>query len=730
MPITFLNLAMLAGLVAVLIPPIIHLLNRKRYDVVPWGAMQFLQVSERTRRKVFLEEVLLMLVRMGLIGLMVVALAAPLDASRWLDFLADHGRRDVVLVVDGSASMAYRGPTATAHDAAKAWALALLDDLGSGDGVAVIGARHRPQVLVPEPTHDFDLVRTAIQTLPAPRGGCDGPAAVQAAVQALKASTAARREVIVLTDRQRHGWADDAAMPGWELVGGQAGDGGPRVWLVNLDPDRPADPPNRSLAPLRASRAVASAGQEVAFRTALERHGAGDLPPPGRLRLLIDGKPAGDLPPPTATGEKGQMPFTIRHRFASAGSHLMTVQAEPDAVPGDDRQDFALEVLPQLPVLLVDGDPNPAATRRGADFLRDALAPARDPHPAVLARVVSVAEFDPVLLTRDLAGPGTVPRVVALCNVAKLTAPRQAAIASFLEAGGGVLVAPGDRADARSYDEELHRGGRGWLPAALAEPVGDVSDPAKAAQPLPATFFHPALELFREPQPGGLVDARFPRHWRLTVPAGGSAVAVARLTGDAPFLVEKPVGAGRVLKTCVPLDNSWRTNVVELPAFAPLAHELVYYLAGARSAALNLTPGQPLRFRLPKDAPKAGWALQPPDGPERPVALTEGQIVVEDTSEPGVYTLRHAASGAVRYAVVQSDARESDLAPWTDADRERVRQYVPGLEFNDDRKAIVSGILRAPQPAELWWACMAGVVGLLAVEVWLTRRRALAARLP
>src|SRR5204863_2529502 len=142
-------------------------------------------------------------------------------------------------------------------------------------------------------------------------------------------------------------------------------------------------------------------------RTAVDRHGTGDLPPPGRLRLIVDGKPAGDLPPPTAAGEKGQLPFTIRHRFAAAGSHLVTVQAEPDALPGDDRQDFALEVLAQLPVLLVDGDPQADATRHGANFLRDALAPARDANPSAVARVVPVEEFDPDLLTRDLVGPGT-----------------------------------------------------------------------------------------------------------------------------------------------------------------------------------------------------------------------------------------------------------------------------------------------------------------------------------
>ena len=39
---TFLNLAMLAGLAAVAIPIIIHLLNRQRATIVDWGAMRFL----------------------------------------------------------------------------------------------------------------------------------------------------------------------------------------------------------------------------------------------------------------------------------------------------------------------------------------------------------------------------------------------------------------------------------------------------------------------------------------------------------------------------------------------------------------------------------------------------------------------------------------------------------------------------------------------------------------
>src|SRR3712207_3221837 len=100
-----LNLLMLVGLAAMAIPPLIHLLNRRRYTVVDWGAMQFLEVSQTTRRRLLIEELLLMLVRMGLIGLMVLALAAPYAAGPALAEVGGRPSRDVVLLFDGSYSM-------------------------------------------------------------------------------------------------------------------------------------------------------------------------------------------------------------------------------------------------------------------------------------------------------------------------------------------------------------------------------------------------------------------------------------------------------------------------------------------------------------------------------------------------------------------------------------------------------------------------------------------------
>src|SRR5262249_36750180 len=132
--------AMLFGLFAVAIPPLVHLLNRRRYDVVDWGAMQFLKVSARTRRRLFLEG-LLMLLRMLLIAVLVLALAAPAltggALEGWWRLTGAGGpgkgsraNYDLVLVFDGSASMSF-APAANGeslHEAAKKWALDLVND--------------------------------------------------------------------------------------------------------------------------------------------------------------------------------------------------------------------------------------------------------------------------------------------------------------------------------------------------------------------------------------------------------------------------------------------------------------------------------------------------------------------------------------------------------------------------------------------------------------------------
>src|SRR5207248_228848 len=102
---------MLLGLLGAAVPVLIHLLNRRRDRVIDWGAMQFLALGRRARRRLQLTELLLMLARMMLLALVALALARPYwsrsaaSGSRAVGLGAVAPPRDVVLVLDGSNSM-------------------------------------------------------------------------------------------------------------------------------------------------------------------------------------------------------------------------------------------------------------------------------------------------------------------------------------------------------------------------------------------------------------------------------------------------------------------------------------------------------------------------------------------------------------------------------------------------------------------------------------------------
>jgi hypothetical protein len=746
MPFGFLIPLMLFGLAAVAIPPIIHLLNRRRFDVVDWGAMQFLHISETTRRRLLIEEILLMLLRMGLIAILVLALAGPFTMLPGCALMGSRPNRDVVLVFDGSYSMGYTGTGTgtTAQETAKEWATAFVNELAAGDSVAILQAKQQVVPVLEEPSHDLDRVRDAIQRLPPPGGGCDWPEALKTANRLLREkSQRPERDIILLTDGQRHSWADPNTLLRWELLAQQLHrETGiqPRVWVVNLDPNRPTDPPNWSLAPLRASRAVAAPGQKVTFKTDLILRGQSEYRPPHRLRLEVDGRTMPDLPRPPASARlrNGQVALSFPYTFDAPGSHLVSVIVEPDPpsgerppgyaikdqLPGDNRQDFALEVVQALPVLLVDGDVPVASRVRGSHFLRDALAPARDPTPSVRVKLVSYQDFQPALLTSAIGTePNSRPRVLILRNVPQLSTEQRDAVSRFLADGGGVLVAVGERVEAGNYNEQLYRGGQGWLPARLDRIAGDEVATSQAAALAPASFFHPTLDLLRDQH---LLDslsyARFPRWWKVATPGRVSAaVPVALLSSNDPFLVERPYHSGRVLLCTVALDNSWGSNLPRLAAFAPLAHEMVYYLAGARSAEHNLQPGQPIRYRPADDATSPGTlSLELPSQEVKPVQARPWPVLYEETREPGVYRLEGTDGRTVHY-VVQSDPNESNLAPCDDGDREKVRKLLP-VRYENDRATVLAQLAVTDQRQELWRWFLLGVILLLCGEVWLTRR--------
>ncbi|HVS34903.1 MAG TPA: BatA domain-containing protein [Gemmataceae bacterium] len=752
----FLQPLMLFGLAALSIPIIIHLLNRRRFEVVDWGAMRFLQMSKVTRRRIFIEELLLMLLRMALLAFLVFAVARMIWGADWLAWMQPHRSRDVVLIFDGSASMNCTNDGVTPQDAAKEWAADYIKGLAPGDGAAVLQARQQVLPIISEPSQDLRrYVAESIRDMPRPSGGCDLPRAVEEAHRILAGSRAGERDIIVLTDGQAFGWSDDATEQRWKDLADQTkhekpsgNRAAPGLWVVNVDPKREPNPPNWSLDPLSVDFPVIPVNSEVTFKTYIRMHGSAKYtPPPDGLELDVDGQLVRRLPAPPAAGlgEK-QVQMTFTHRFSSPGTHLVTLSVKPDekqdALPDDDRTDYAVDVTPPMPILYVDGNPDSAQLKKltREQTLLGALALEKDTTPALKVSAVSISDFTKEMLTAGKEDDR--PRVLVLCNVASLNDDQQKAVAAFLEGGGGVLATLGGRVSKDEYNK-MYSDGLGWLPAALVGIEGDEAekDEGAKARVAVADLPHPIMDRYRTQTSGGLSAAYFPKWWQVDL-SGPNArgVCAANLSTDKkpapfPFLVERRFGAGRVLLCTVPLDSLWGTNLPTLPDFVPLVHDLVYYLAGARASEFNLQPGQPITYRLASSSAATGFRLQPPFGPERPLSLglptpdafaaqetrePRHALVCDETREVGVYRLR-TPDGGTDYYVVQGSAGESDLKAANDSEREDVAKIVP-MQYENDPKKILAPHKTADRPDDWSIVFLVGMIILLCGEVWMTRR--------
>ena len=384
---SFLNPWMLAGLAGVMLPIIAHLLSRKKYDLVEWGAMQFLELDPSAKRKIRLEEMLLLVLRIGLVAMFVVALARPWMGGQWLGRFISTQSRDVVLIIDGSYSMGWEGKPVTPQVQALQLARQFLKDLRPGDSIQVIDAREQPQVVLPEATRDTYRVREVLNDLPAPSGSADLPAAINRAIQLLSVGTNLQREVVVFTDLQALGWKidDKILWTRFDDVRSQSSIP-PRVWIMDTASGELGSAANFAVQRLELSRELAVIDIPIKISTTVKYSG-GDSMIARKVYLEIDQRRLDDQTIQVKLQPKGEATVEFEYHFDSPGSHLISVALDSDALPGDNRADAVVTVTESLPILLVDGDKKLDPTKCEIYFANAALSSMGEQRPWIKAKV-------------------------------------------------------------------------------------------------------------------------------------------------------------------------------------------------------------------------------------------------------------------------------------------------------------------------------------------------------
>jgi hypothetical protein len=728
---TFIHGYLLAGLALAGIPILLHLIMRQKPRRLPFPAFRFLRQRHRiNQRKLRLQHLILLLLRIAVIAALCLALARPRIFSHRLSL---GGERPVsaVLVFDTSPSMEYAVGGRSRLDEEKARARELLEEMGPDSQVAVLdtGDEGSDRLLgKAEALLRIDGLRIRPGNGPLNR-------TIDRAVRILEPlgeqEDAPPRFLYVFSDRTRACWE---AIPAGRAVPVPAGI---QSVFVDVGVESPKD---LAIDKVEVAPPVVAPGGRFEVRVTVRGTGADHE---NVLSCWLDNDPDPDRRPdqrPVQLARGAGPEVIVFERTApSAGAGNLDVPYQVtvklgtrDALPFNDVRHATFVVRGSRRLLtVVDRDPK---TARIWKAVHDAVGVFR----CDVRTLEEVERFNPRELARY--------KVLCLFQVPHPPDALWKKLAAFVRDGGGLAVVPGG-AELVEERDDFNKAGTTWgvLPATLLrltdaprnKPVN--WSPFRGEHPLMAPFLkwsRTADPDFARPDLRPLVR----RYWQVK-PAGKDALVVASYQDKetSPALVERPVGKGRVVLFTTPLDarllepgkpssplwtNYWQDSSFGLV----LVDRVCRYLAGEEEVPeLNFSCGQIPQVLLPPGVEGAltlqGPGLTPSERNLKPPGEgARGRLAVPQAVTPGHYVVVDGKGRTLAGFSLNVRAEENDLARVPIEEIEAV--LGKGAVLQVGRSASLREALQSsrPPPVELLPYLMVLLLLVLTVESLLANK--------
>jgi hypothetical protein len=687
---SFLAPLYIAGILAVSLPIVFHLIRRTPQGRQVFSSLMFLSPSPpRLTRRSRLDNILLLILRGLALALLAFAFARPLFYRQSDMNISEAEGRRIALLVDTSASMR-RGDLWTQ---AVRKVEQVLDGLSPTDEVSLFAFDQRVRPLVSfdewnEQQHSqrAALVRARLSTLAptwAETNLGDALATVADAVSdhAKGSSPAARRQVVLISDMQQGSRIEP--LQGYEWPSGV---------LVDVQSVTLKDPTNAGLYLVESGPDVETTDQRLRIRVSNEADSTRE-----QLSLAWANKdgPVAKIDPVAVYVPPGQSRI-VRVAWPAKGEDADRL------ILGGDAHDFdnTLYLIPprqeQMRLVFV-GDDAADDTKGLLYYLQEAVAET----PRRKVEIVARGAKEP-LTGADLLEAQLVVAAAALPD------EQAALLQKFIDAGGTVLYVLNDASAGASLARLMNRES-----LAIEESTGE-----KYALIGRVKFDHPLFAPFADPRFADFTKIHFWRHRRVKLDANDSAEVLASFDKGDPFLIQQSIGKGRLLIAT----SGWRPADSQLA----LSTKFVPLLGGMfPRAAGGMEKAQRHVFETVELAAASGSGqrlVRRPDGAEH--ALAADTKVFDSTDVPGIYDF---VQGGEEYRLAFNlAADESRTAPLAVEELEHRGARVgtqPTVEQIAERQRQAR-IFELENRQKMWRWLIVAVLGILLVETALAGRLA------
>ena len=637
---------------AVALPILAHLARQRKARNVPFSSLMFLEASPLpVVRKRRLKDMLLLILRCVMLALLAVAFARPFIPREQLPFIPERQSQSIIILMDQSLSI----QASDRLEEARASALRHLDETSAGDEVAIV-AFNDAAVQQTALGRDMELHRRAVASVQPTFRTTDYRAPLRMASDILQQARHEQKRIVLISDFQFNGFSpnleDYPLVEGTEFVTEPVGvNTQENLFFEDMD--------------ITLHRSADSVALTLRARLASDRGNP--------VRLVLSGMPDDER----ATTPSGQVHF--QQRSVRTGYHQGSFHLDDPVLEADNIHYFTTYVAPRPVVTVVDRDPD----ERNAFYLRTAFE--LEEHAAFTFHERRRLSTSAV---RDV-------NIVILPDLPTLLPDEVQILRRFVEGGGGAIVAAGPRTDRVALASALHD-----LGVITATPFTvRTSEPTRPFTLGEYEDHHAGL--------GSMLDhtARVrPRiHTYAVMEPDSGASTIAQLNSGDPLVIEKRVGAGRILAFTTSLGSQWN----DLPlggAYVPLLHSLATYSFDAPSSSHQYTVGDAVS--IPDDIQ---WDILAPDG--KVFKVDTGYF--RNTEVPGHYIAESQTDQ--RMFSVNIDPLESDL---TARDQEEVYAAIKGPQDDYARtpNEASHAIREEERDQKMWRIVILAVVGIFILE--------------
>ncbi len=706
---SFLEPLFLLGLLGAALPLLVHLINRRKATKRSFPALKMLlESNKRVARSVKVRQWFLMALRVLAILMLALALAKPFILSDAGVAAGERLPTAVVLVVDTSGSMTHGEWWDRASDQISDE----LEKLRPWDEVALVTTTQRD---IPERlTDNHAKIKTAAKSLAPEAHTGDLKRALQSAADVLATSQFPSRKIVLVSDLSANNRAGIAPEIPYQIE------------LEQVRDKKEAAPDNLAITGVQYEQ---DATEEATWQIeAKVKNQSKEAREDVDIQLTFDGEPlsSGRI---ERIGPGEEVIHIFRHRQTTSGTFSAAVElSEEDDYALDDRFSFVFRTRSKIMVLIVNGEAASIAYDDEAFFLTRALNPEQRSDSGLIPTTITPEG----LANKNLSEYD----VIILANVPRIPNAMSAKLERYVRDGGGLMITSGDQLDVEAYNQTLV----GLLPKPLRglkelAKRDDPDAPVKITRFGASNHNHPVFRAFSTMGGSTLQSAQVYSYMLLEPGDPALSTTLLSYKDNAPALLERQLGRGRVLLLTTSIDFEWSDFPIR-SAYLPMMQRTTQYLARRATSVGDSRYEVGGKVTLETSGIIEERAIiKGPQGAEEPARYVleplDGQVVFTPP-EPGVYQVWSGEDSNGEPPIedltfaVNAAQSESDL---TGMDIEAFEQWIAPKAREDGSAGVVASGQTRERRVNIWPTLLFLVTLALLAETILGTRRSVLLRL-